>query len=201
MCVHNIPGGGAQVSRGRKVKRHACSVIGTRQYGRMEGSCASAPLAKGPGNIEAAGKAEKRETNASNLFEASQAAEGRETDAPCRRKKAENMGTRETNVSEKEIASARRDGEPLTSASQERRQETAIAAKHLAQGSYLPRPRRRQSLETSYNQCAWTLAQAARWRKTGIGPIQRMPSEPRHHRQAQRAGMEQPAAAGARSPS
>ncbi len=122
------------MSRGRKVKRHACSVIGTRQYRRMESSCAGAPLAREPGNIEAAGKAEKRETNASDLFEAPQAAEGRETDAPCRRETAENMGTQETNVSEKEIAAARRDGEPQTSAVQPRRQEVAIAAEHQAAG-------------------------------------------------------------------
>jgi hypothetical protein len=96
------------VSRGRK--RHACSEIGTRQYRRMESSCASAPLAREPENIEAAGKARKRETNASDLFKAPQAAEERETNAPCRRKTAENMGARETNVSEKEIAAARRDG-------------------------------------------------------------------------------------------
>jgi hypothetical protein len=75
------------------VQRHACSVIGTRQYGRMESSSASAPLAKGSGSVEAAGKAEERETNASNLFKAPQAAEARETNAPCRRETAENMGT------------------------------------------------------------------------------------------------------------
>ncbi len=66
------------------MQRHACSVIGTRQYGRMEISCASAPPAKGSGNIEAAGKAEERETKAPNLFKAPQAAEERETNTPCR---------------------------------------------------------------------------------------------------------------------
>jgi hypothetical protein len=100
----------------------------------MESSCASAPLAREPENIEAAGKARERETNASDLFKAPQAAEERETNAPCRRETAENMGARETNVSEKEIASARRDGEPLTSAAQERRQEVAVAAEHQAAG-------------------------------------------------------------------
>jgi hypothetical protein len=116
------------------VKRHACSVIGARQYRRMESSCASAPLAREPGNIEAAGKAEKRETNASDLFKAPQAAEGRETNAPCRRETAENMGTRETNVSEKEIAATRRDGEPLTSAGQGWRQGVTVAAEYQAAG-------------------------------------------------------------------
>jgi hypothetical protein len=44
------------------------------------------------------------------------------------------MGTRETNVSEEETAVARGDGEPLTSASQERRQGVATAAEYLAAG-------------------------------------------------------------------
>jgi hypothetical protein len=100
----------------------------------MESSCASAPITKEPENIEAAGKARERETNASNLFKAPQAAEKRETNAPCRRKTAENMGARETNVSEKETAATRRDGEPLTSAVQERRQEVTAAAEHQAAG-------------------------------------------------------------------
>jgi hypothetical protein len=122
------------VSLGRKVQRHACSVIGTRQYRRMESSSASASLAKGSGCVEAAGKAEERETNASNLFKAPQAAEERETNAPCRRETAENRGTRETNVSEEETAVARRDGKPLTSAGQERRQGVLTAAEYLAAG-------------------------------------------------------------------
>ncbi len=48
----------------------------------MESSCASAPPARELENIEAAGKAWERETNASNLFKAPQAAEERETNAP-----------------------------------------------------------------------------------------------------------------------
>jgi hypothetical protein len=44
------------------------------------------------------------------------------------------MGTQETNVSEKEIAAARRGVEPQTSAVQPRRQEAAIAAEHQAAG-------------------------------------------------------------------
>ncbi len=116
------------------MKRHACSVIGTRQYRRMESSRASAPLAKGPGNIEAAGKAGGRETNASNLFKAPQAAEELETNALCQRETAEDRGTRETNVSEEETAVARRDEGPLTSADQERRQEVMTAAEYLAAG-------------------------------------------------------------------
>ncbi len=42
-------------------------MIGTQQYRRMESSCASAPPAKGSGNIGAAGKTEEPETTASNL--------------------------------------------------------------------------------------------------------------------------------------
>jgi hypothetical protein len=44
------------------------------------------------------------------------------------------MGARETNVPEEETAVARRDGELLSSASQERRQGVATAAGHLAAG-------------------------------------------------------------------
>jgi len=109
-------------------------VIGTRQYGEMESSCASALPAREPENIEAAGKAGERETNTSDPLEAPQAAEGRETTAPCRREMPESMGTWETNVSEKETATARRVGEPLTSAAQERQQEKAAAAEHQAVG-------------------------------------------------------------------
>ncbi len=49
------------------------------------------------------------------------------------------MGAGETNVPEEETAAARRDGELLTSASQERRQGVATAAEHLAAGE-LPAP-------------------------------------------------------------
>ncbi len=122
------------MSRGRKVKRRACSVIGTRQYRRMESSRANAPLAKGPGNMEAAEKAGERETNTSNSFKAPQAAKERETNAPCRREAAEDMGTRETNVSKEETAVAGGDEGLLTSADQERRQEVMTAAEYLAAG-------------------------------------------------------------------
>jgi hypothetical protein len=80
----------------------------------MESSSASAPPARELESIEAAGKAREWETNTSNLFEAPQAAEGWKTNAPCRRETAESMGTRETNMSKKETAAARRGGEPLT---------------------------------------------------------------------------------------
>jgi hypothetical protein len=121
------------VSRGRKV-RDTQGKIGTRQYRRMESSCARAPPAREPENIAAAGKAREWETNASDLFEAPQAAEGPETNAPCQRETAESMGTRETNVSKKETAAARRDGEPLTSAVQERRQGDTAADEHQSAG-------------------------------------------------------------------
>ena len=82
------------------MKRHACSVTGTRRYRRMEGSCAGAPLAKGPGNIEAAEKAEERETNASEPLAAPEAAGRRETKEPCSMETAKSLGARETNVPE-----------------------------------------------------------------------------------------------------
>jgi hypothetical protein len=88
----------------------------------MESNSANASLAKGSVAVEAAGKPGERETNASNSFEAPQAAEERETNAPCRRETAESTGTRETNVSEEETAAVRSDGKPPTSAEQQRRQ-------------------------------------------------------------------------------
>jgi hypothetical protein len=60
-------------------------VIGTWQYKEMESSCASAPPVREPENIEAAGKARERKTNASNPLEAPQAAKGQETH-PARRR-------------------------------------------------------------------------------------------------------------------
>jgi hypothetical protein len=109
------------VSRGRKEQRHACSVIGTQQYRRMESNSANAPSANGSTGVEAAGKTGERETNAPNLFEAPQAAEERETNAPCQGETAKNTGTRETNVLEKDTAAARIDGRPPVIAEQQRR--------------------------------------------------------------------------------
>ncbi len=115
------------MSRVRK-ERHACSVLGTRQYREMESSCAGAPTARGPENIEAARKARERETNASDPLTVPEATKGRETNEPCPRETAKSMGARETNMSKKETAAVRRDGEPLSSAAQERRQEETAAA-------------------------------------------------------------------------
>jgi len=114
-------------------------VIGTQHYGRMESHSANAPLAKGSVAVEAAGKSGEWETNASNLFEVPQAAEERETNAPCRRETAKNMGTWETNVSEEENVAPRRDGKPPTSAEQRRWQGVTTAAEHLTAGE-LPDP-------------------------------------------------------------
>jgi hypothetical protein len=127
------------VSRGRKEQRHACSVIGTQQYRRMESNNAIAPSANGSMGVEAAGKAGEWETNASNLFKAPQAAEERETNAPCQGGTAENTGTRETNVSEKDTAAARGDGKPPTIAEQPQRQGAATATEYAAAGE-LPDP-------------------------------------------------------------
>jgi hypothetical protein len=128
-----------QVSRGRK-ERHACSVIGTRQYREMESSCASALQDREPENIKAAGKARERETNASNPLEAPKARKGQGTNAPCRRETAKSMGSWETNMPERETAAVRRDCEPLTSAAQERRQEEAAAEQHQAAAGRQPLP-------------------------------------------------------------
>jgi hypothetical protein len=125
-----------------------------RQYRRMESNCASAPPARDPENIEAAGKARERETNTSDLLEAPQAAEGRETNAPCGRGMAKSMGTRETSVSEKETATARRDEEPLTSAAQEQRQEETAAAEHQAAGeSSSPSQERMVAKNVPHQEC------------------------------------------------
>ncbi len=72
-------------------------MIGTRQYREMESSCASAPPAREPENIEAAGKARERETKAFDLLTAGaylgpEARKGRETNAPCPRETAMSMG-------------------------------------------------------------------------------------------------------------
>ncbi len=92
-------------------------MIKTRQYRKMESSCAGTSLAREPENIEAAGKARERETN-----------------APCPRETAKSTGAWETNVSKKETVAVRRDGESLTSAAQERWQEETAAAEHQAAG-------------------------------------------------------------------
>jgi hypothetical protein len=58
------------------MERHACSMIGTRQYREMESSCAGTPPARVPENIKAAGKARERETNASDPLAALEARKG-----------------------------------------------------------------------------------------------------------------------------
>ncbi len=80
-------------------------------------------------DIVAAGKIRERETNGPDQFKAPRAAEGQEANAPCQRKTAENMGTRETNVSEKEAAAVRRDEDSPTIADQQLRQENSAASR------------------------------------------------------------------------
>jgi hypothetical protein len=80
-------------------------------------------------DIVAAGKIREHETNAPDQFKAPRAAEEREASAPCQRETAENMGTRETNVSEKEAAAVRRDRGPLTITDQQLRQEDSAASR------------------------------------------------------------------------
>jgi hypothetical protein len=108
-----------------------------QQYREMESSCASAPPAREPENIEAAGKARERETNASDPLAVPKAREGRETNVPCPRE-TENMGAREINVPEKETAAVRRDDEPLASAAMKRQQEEAAADRHQAAAGERP---------------------------------------------------------------
>jgi hypothetical protein len=90
-------------------------MMGTQQYREMESSCASAPPAREPENIEAAGKARERVTNASDSLAVPKVREGREINIPCPRE-TESMEAREINVPEKETATVRRDGKPPANA-------------------------------------------------------------------------------------
>ncbi len=112
-------------------------MIGTQQCKEMESSCASAPPAREPENIEAAGKDRERETNVSDPLTVPKARKGRETNVPCPRE-TESTGPREINVPEKETAAVRRDGEPLASAAIGRRQEEAAADIHQAAAGERP---------------------------------------------------------------
>jgi hypothetical protein len=114
------------VSRGRKEQRHACSVIGTRQYGGMENSGMNASPANGTERVVVAEKAGERETNASEWLTAPEAAGRRETKEPCPMETAGSMGARETNVPEERSAAVRRDGEPLANTAKRRRQREAV---------------------------------------------------------------------------
>ncbi len=76
---------------------------------------------KGTERVVAAKKAGERETNASKQLAAPEAAGRWETKEPCPMETAESTGAQETNVPEERSAAVRRDGEPLTSATMERR--------------------------------------------------------------------------------
>jgi hypothetical protein len=112
-------------------------VIGTRQYREMESSCASALPAREPENVEAAGKARERETNASDPLTVPKVRQGRETNVPCPRE-TDSRGAWEINVPEKETAAVRRDKEPLACAAMERRQKEAAADRHQAAAGERP---------------------------------------------------------------
>jgi hypothetical protein len=99
----------------------------------MKSNSANIPPTKGSTDVEAAGKVRERETNAPNLFKAPRAAEEWEANAPCPKETAENAGTRETNVSEKEAATVRRDGDPLTIAGQQLRQGASAVSRPPSQ--------------------------------------------------------------------
>jgi hypothetical protein len=127
---------------GRKA-RHTC-VIETQQYRRMESSSASAPPAREPETIEAAGRVAEQETKALDPLRAPKVRGERETNAPGPRVKSMRKGAWETNMPERETAAIRRDGEPLTSAVQERRLEEAAAKKHQAAAGEQPPPSARE---------------------------------------------------------
>jgi hypothetical protein len=65
-----------------------------RQYRRMENNSANVLKDKESMDIVTAGTTRERETNAPDQFKAPQAAEELETNAPCQRETAKNMGTR-----------------------------------------------------------------------------------------------------------
>jgi hypothetical protein len=103
------------VSRGRKVERHACTLIRTCSKGEMESSCASALPVRELENIEAF-----------HPLAAPEIARKRETNTPCPKGIAKSMGARETNMPKERSAAVRRDGEPLTSAAKKRRQKERL---------------------------------------------------------------------------
>ncbi len=115
--------------------RHACSVIRARQY--RESSCAGAPPAREPENIEAAGKAKGV---ASDPLAAPEATKGQETNAPCPRERTKSTGAWKTNMPEKETAAVRRDRESLTSTAQKWRQREAAVERHQAAAGEKPAP-------------------------------------------------------------
>ncbi len=128
------------MSRGRKVKRHAYSVIGMQQYGGMESSGMSASPANGTERVVVADKAGERETNASGQLTVPEATGRRETKEPCPMETAESMGAWETNVPEERSTAVRRDGEPLTSAAKRRRQTETDAEEQQAAAGERPSP-------------------------------------------------------------
>ena len=104
-------------------------MVGTRQYRKMENDSTNILKGEEPRDIVAAGESREQETNAPNQFRAPRAVEERETNVTCQGKTAENTGTREINVPEKEAAAVRRDGGPLTIADQQLRQEDSTTSK------------------------------------------------------------------------
>ncbi len=142
-----------------------------QQYRKMESNSASVPSTKGSTGIEAAWKAGERETN-----------------APCPRETAENMGTRETNVSEKDTAAARRDGGPPAIAAQQQRQEVVAVNKPPNRPTGF---RRRRPSRPSHRQQVWILVMGRK--SEGVGPTYPTPPEP-ERQQARLAGVVRPAA-------
>jgi hypothetical protein len=106
----------------------------------MESNGMDASPANGTERVVAADKAGERETNASERLTVPEAAGRRETKEPCPMETAESMGAQENNVPEERSAAVRRDGELLTSAAMERRQEEGAADRHQAAAGEWPPP-------------------------------------------------------------
>jgi hypothetical protein len=100
----------------------------------MESSSASALLARELENIEAAGRVAERETNASDPLMALEVRRERKTNTTSPREMSVSKGEWETNILERETAAVRRNGEQLTSAVQEWRQDKAAAEGHQPAG-------------------------------------------------------------------
>ena len=63
--------------------QHACSVVGTQQYRKMENDSANILKGEEPRDIVAARENGERETNAPNQLKAPRAVEERETSVTC----------------------------------------------------------------------------------------------------------------------
>jgi hypothetical protein len=114
---------------------------------KMESSSTSALPARGPKTIKAATSMLARETNVTDLLEASEAREAQETSSPSLQEVPRTGGVWETNTSEKEPATAR-SGEELPTIKAQVRGKEEVANRHQAaaksKGYCATRKRRRR---------------------------------------------------------